>query len=61
MIKVKGPERDPQAGKSGMGGVSTTGINPDPGGDTETLNAMPGKPSPSHEYKDDTAQTEPKL
>jgi len=44
MIKVKGPEKDPQAGKSGMGGVSTTGINPDPGGDTETLNAMPGKP-----------------
>jgi hypothetical protein len=42
MIKVKGPVKAPQGTKSGVGGVYTTGINPDPGGDTETVEVTPG-------------------
>ncbi len=56
MAEVDSPDKDPEAGKSGVGGTYTTGINPDPGGDTETAEALPGKSSPSDE--DETTQTE---
>jgi hypothetical protein len=43
MIKIKGPAKNPLGSKSGVGGAYTTGINPDPGGDTEMVESTPGR------------------